>query len=77
MAKGTTGENGITTSYFANPFGAVQRKEKHEAIAHQFFNRMRETGVKIGMIKTRLGLEGYEQDGPLAAAEKLINMLNS
>lgn len=77
MAKGTTSENGITTSYFANPFGAVQRKEKHEAIAHQFFSRMRETGVKIGMIKTRLGLEGYEQDGPLAAAEKLINMLNS
>jgi hypothetical protein len=76
MAKGTTGEKGITTSYFANPFGAVQRKEQHEEIARKFFNQMRETGVKIGMIKTRLGLEGYEQDGPLAAADKLINMLN-
>ncbi len=76
MAKGTTGEKGLTTSYFANPFGAVQRKEEHEQIAKKFFSQMRETGVKIGMIKTRLGLEGYEQDGPLAAAEKLIKMLN-
>ncbi len=76
MAKGTTGEKGITTSYFANPFGAVQRMEKHEVIAKNFFDRMYKSGVKIGMIKTRLGLEGYEQDGPLAAAEKLIDMIS-
>jgi energy-coupling factor transporter ATP-binding protein EcfA2 len=77
MAKGTTGEKGLTTSYFANPFGAIQRMDDHEVIAKNFFDKMYKNGIKIGMIKTRLGLEGYEQDGPLAAAEKLIEMIAS
>jgi len=75
MAKGTTGEKGLTTSYFANPFGAVQRREEHEAIAKKFFNAMYQNDVKIGMLKTRLGLNGFEQEGPLAAARMLIDML--
>ena len=76
MAKGTTGEVGITTTYFANPFGAVQFKEEHEKIAKNTFKRMRETGVQVGMIRTQLGIPGYEQDGPFLAAQALIAFID-
>lgn len=75
MAKGTTGEVGISTSYFANPFGAVQMKEKHEVIAKKFFDKMFDENIKIGMLKTRLGITGFEQEGPLQAAKALIDMI--
>ncbi|MDD3307123.1 MAG: hypothetical protein PHO29_08530 [Acetobacterium sp.] len=76
MAKGTTGEVGITTTYFANPFGAVQLKVEHEKIAKKTFEKMRETGVQIGMIRTQLGIPGYEQNGPFLAAEALIQFID-
>lgn len=75
MAKGTTGEVGLTTTYFANPFGAVQLKEEHEKIARKTFEKMKETGVQIGMIRTQLGIPGYEQDGPFLAAQALIQFI--
>ncbi|SHH36750.1 hypothetical protein [Thermosipho atlanticus] len=75
MAKGTTSEVGITTSYFANPFGAVQMKEKHHKIAKIFIEKMFETGVKVGEIRTMLGIEGYEKDGTLLAAKALLRLI--
>ncbi|URN85806.1 hypothetical protein [Acetobacterium wieringae] len=76
MAKGTTGEVGITTTYFANPFGAVQLKDEHERIAKKTFKKMQETGVQIGMIRTQLGIPGYEQNGPFQAAQALIQFID-
>ena len=75
MAKGTTGEVGITTTYFANPFGAVQLKSEHEKIAENYFKRMKEKGIKIGVIRTQLGIPGFEQDGPFVAAESLVDFI--
>lgn len=77
MAKGTTGEVGLTTTYFANPFGAVQLREEHEKIAENYFHRMKEKGIEIGMIRTQLGIPGREQDGPLEAATALVNFVKS
>jgi len=76
MAKGTTGEVGLTNTYFANPFGAVQMKDEHEKIAKSTFKKMEETGVKIGMIRTQLGIPGFEQDGPYLAAQALIKFID-
>ncbi|RDI92717.1 hypothetical protein Ob7_01490 [Thermosipho africanus Ob7] len=75
MAKGTTSEKGLTTSYFANPFGAIQMKEKHEKIAQKFFKKMFETGVKVGEIRTMLGVEGYEKEGTMLAAKALMKII--
>ncbi|ACL69047.1 ATPase [Halothermothrix orenii] len=77
MAKGTTAEKGLTTSYFANPFGAVQRREKHEKIAEKFMTTMMSFGVKVGELKTQLGRDGYEQKGPLMAARSLLKLIAS
>lgn len=75
MAKGTTGEVGMTQTYFANPFGAVQLKEEHETIAKSYFERMKEKGIQTGVIRTQLGIPGYEQDGPFMAAQALVEFI--
>ncbi|MEN3042445.1 MAG: hypothetical protein ABDH59_03980 [Fervidobacterium sp.] len=75
MSKGTTSEEGLTESYFANPFGAVQRKEKHHEIAQTFLKRMFETGVRVGEIRTMLGVEGYEKEGTYLAAKTLYKII--
>ncbi|WKY49122.1 hypothetical protein Q5O24_07380 [Eubacteriaceae bacterium ES3] len=75
MAKGTTGEVGLTTTYFANPFGAVQKKTEHEKIAKQTFEKMAQQGIQIGMLRTQLGIQGYEQDGPFEAAKALVSFI--
>ncbi|AEX85171.1 ATPase [Marinitoga sp. 1135] len=75
MAKGTTAEVGLTYSYFANPFGAIQRKEVHEKIAQKFIEQMIKTGVKVGEIKTQLGVSGFEDDGPVYAAKALLKLI--
>ncbi len=75
MAKGTTAEKGMSYSYFANPFGAIQRREVHEKIAKRYVEKMFETGVKVGEIRTMLGVSGYTKDGPCLAAKKLLEVL--
>ena len=73
LAKGTTDEKGLVHTYFANPFGAPQRKEEHEKIAKHYFDQMFTTGVKVGQIRTRLGIGGFEHAGPKAASMELFN----
>ena len=77
MAKGTTFEKGMSYSYFANPFGAIQRKEIHEKIARYYVNEMFKSGVKIGEIRTMLGIEGYEKVGPRLAAQELLKIISN
>ncbi|MDA8156587.1 MAG: phosphoenolpyruvate carboxykinase [Actinomycetota bacterium] len=75
LAKGTTDEKGLVHTYFANPFGAPQRRQMHEKEAESYFNQMFRTGVKVGQIRTRLGIEGFEQIGPRAAATGLLKFI--
>ena len=75
MAKGTTTEKGIVESYFANPFGPVQRQAQTEPLLVEYFNTMFNTNVKVGQIKTCLGVRGREQNGPKEAALELFNII--
>ncbi|KJR41191.1 phosphoenolpyruvate carboxykinase [Candidatus Magnetoovum chiemensis] len=75
LAKGTTDEKGIVHTYFANPFGAPHRKTAHEACAEVCFNKMFDVGVKVGQIRTRLGIKGFEYEGPKQAAMELFKMI--
>lgn len=72
MAKGTTTEMGIVESYFANPFGPVQRREQTEPILQDYFKRMFKQGVKVGQLRTRLGIKGNEHKGPQEAAKAIL-----
>lgn len=75
MAKGTTTENGLVESYFANPFGPVQKKEEMDLIIDKYFEDMFNNKVKIGQIKTCLGVLGLEKEGPKKAAIELFHII--
>ncbi len=77
FAKSTTDEKGLVHTYFANPFGAPQRKEEHERRASFYFDKMFKTGVKVGQIRTRLGIEGFEQEGPKSASRELFKIIKT
>lgn len=75
MAKGTTTENGLVESYFANPFGPVQKKDEMDLIIDKYFDDMFNNKVKVGQIKTCLGVLGFEKEGPKKAAIELFNII--
>ena len=76
MSKGTTTSTGLAHSYFANIFGPPQYRELHERLAGRFFKGFFESGVKVGQIRTRLGIPGYEIKGPQQAAKKLLQLIS-
>jgi hypothetical protein len=77
MGKGTTSVSGLTESYFANPFGAPQYREVHDALAERVFRAAFAAGIFVGQIRTRLALPGWETKGPAAVAEALMTCLNA
>lgn len=76
MSKGTTTSTGIVHSYFANIFGPTQYIPLHDEISKRFFAAMHGDGTFIGQLRTRLGIEGYQTDGPKAAAEALLEHIH-
>ncbi|MBI2548179.1 phosphoenolpyruvate carboxykinase [Candidatus Woesearchaeota archaeon] len=75
MAKGTTTEKGLSTTYFANIFGPIQYKELHEPIAIKFFEAFFRSGIIVAQLRTRLGIPGYETKGPEEAAKALFQVI--
>lgn len=75
MAKGTTSEVGMTSTYFANPFGPVQHEELTKSLITTYFNKLKDNNIPVGVIYTKLALDGYEQKGPQEAALKLLEYL--
>ncbi|AGX42274.1 phosphoenolpyruvate carboxykinase (ATP) [Clostridium saccharobutylicum] len=74
MAKGTTTEKGLVESFFANPFGPAQKQEETNILIDKYFKAMFESGqVKVGQIRTCLGVPGQEKEGPRNAAIELFD----
>ncbi|MGL4948906.1 MAG: phosphoenolpyruvate carboxykinase [Anaeroplasmataceae bacterium] len=76
VAKGTTNELGLVTSYFANPFGLVQRTEQAEVLLQKYFSKMVNDNIKVGEIYTKLAISGKEHSGPKDVAKALSKLLN-
>ncbi len=74
-AKGTTSEVGMTKSYFANPFGPVQHMEQTKILVKSYFSKLYDHKIPVGVIYTKLAIDGYEQKGPHEAARKLLEFL--
>lgn len=77
MAKGTTTEKGLVESYFANPFGPLQKQEETDKLLAIYFEELFNKGVKIGQIKTCLGVSGKEKTGPKNAAITLFKIIKA
>ena len=74
-AKGTTSEEGIVESFFANPFGVIQEQEICEGLIDKFIHTLMDNSIPVGEIYTKLGIEGLEKSGPLDAASKLFDFI--
>lgn len=75
-AKGTTQEVGLVESFFANPFGPVQREEKTRILIDKYFQTLFDANIPVGQLHTKLAVPGLEHDGPAAAAKKLFALLD-
>jgi len=76
-AKGTTSETGLVNSYFANPFGPVQRIEATNIIIDNVFKTLYNNKIEVGEVYTKLGIKGCEQLGPKKAAKKLFELIKT
>lgn len=75
QAKGTTSEKGLTTSFFANPFGPYQEQELSNILIDKYFKELFDRDIFVGQIKTQLGIVGKEKDGPKEAAIELFDLI--
>jgi energy-coupling factor transporter ATP-binding protein EcfA2 len=75
MSKGTTTSTGLVHTYFVNIFGAVQYRSLHDELAGKYFKILFRNDVFIGQMRTRLGISGWEQQGPEEAAKALLKAL--
>ena len=73
-ALGTTDEVGMSTTFFANPFGPVQEQEKTKPIIDKVFNNLFKNDVYVGEIYTHLGND-KSKDALKESAQELLDIL--
>ncbi|NCA97328.1 MAG: phosphoenolpyruvate carboxykinase, partial [Bacteroidia bacterium] len=62
-AKGTTNEVGLVNSFFANPFGPVQRQKQTDVMLSEYFALLVKDKTAIGELYTKLAIPGFEMKG--------------
>ncbi len=75
MAMATTHEVGLSTSYFANPFGPLQKQDVCDPLINKYFQIMNKTHVKIGQVYTNLGVCDREENALKKSAEAVLELL--
>lgn len=75
VAKGTTTEQGLVKTYFANPFGPFQKQEECDPLLEKFFSKLYENKIPVGTLRTQLSIEGMEFEGPKFAAIELFERI--
>ena len=76
FALGTTQEKGISTTFFANPFGPMQKQEECTPLIDTMFERLFEQNITVGEIYTCLGLPNKGDNGIMDAAQALLDLVN-
>jgi len=74
FALGTTDEVGMSTTFFANPFGPVQEQDKTQPIIDQVFDTLFEHNVYVGEIYTHLGND-KSKDSLNGSVQAMLNTL--
>ena len=76
-ALGTTDEVGMSTTFFANPFGPVQEEEKTKPIIDKVFNKLFANNIYVGEIYTHLGNDKSKEALHESARELLDVLMNN
>ena len=74
VALGTTSEEGLVTTFFANPFGPLQLKDQTKVLLDKYFDTLYKTNIKVGQLYTGLSLPNGKEN-PREAAEELLATL--
>lgn len=74
FALGTTGEVGISETYFANPFGPMQKQAECDLIIDEVFAQIEKNKIFLGEIYTGLGLNQASEYLKIAA-KSLLDIL--
>lgn len=77
FALGTTSETGLSTTFFANPFGPVQRQEECMILIKEMFKTMQENQIMLGEVYTQLGIKDKDHDALTLAAQYLLKVINN
>ncbi|MBQ7223891.1 MAG: phosphoenolpyruvate carboxykinase (ATP) [Erysipelotrichaceae bacterium] len=75
MAMGTTQENGLSSTFFANPFGPMQQPKICERIMDDVFAQLYRDDVYVGEIYTNLG-SGHK-DKLAESSRQLLEILHN
>ncbi len=75
MAMQTTQESGLSTTFFANPFGPMQKQQQCLEIMDKVFDCLYQNNVYIGQIFTNLGTANKENI--VKSAECLLAILRN
>lgn len=76
QALGTTQEKGISTTFFANPFGPQQKQEESLVLIEKVFDTFLTSNTYLGEIYTRLGVD-KSSEGLKVAAKQLLQFLEN
>lgn len=77
MALGTTQEVGISTTYFANPFGPMQKQDICAPLIDEVFDNLKSNDIFVGEIFTHLGFNKEERAGLHEAAKELLAFIEN
>ncbi|MDD3923951.1 MAG: hypothetical protein PHP11_02490 [Erysipelotrichaceae bacterium] len=77
FALGTTSEKGISTTFFANPFGPVQKEEECLLLIKKMFKMMKDKNIFLGEVYTQLGLKDKDDNALMQAAQHLLKVINN
>ncbi len=75
MALGTTQEVGLSRTYFANPFGPMQKQEVCQPLIDEVFECLYKNNVFVGEIFTHLGFSKEDRSGIQEGAKQLLEFI--
>ncbi|SJZ34400.1 hypothetical protein [Anaerorhabdus furcosa] len=75
FALGTTQEKGLSTTFFANPFGPMQKQEQCTVLIDKMFEELYKQNILVGEIYTCLGLPDKGDHGIDEAAKALLALV--
>ena len=75
FALGTTQETGLSKTFFANPFGPMQKQKECSTLINQVFDKLFEQQIPVGEVYTCLGLPDKGDHGINEGAKALLDFV--
>jgi hypothetical protein len=75
-AMQTTDEVGISTTYFANPFGPMQHPDICDPLLDKYFVALDAANIKTGEVYTGLGVMGADDNHLEKTAREVLHMID-